>query len=156
MSVENLVDQLDELLENAISLPLSNGRVVVDAEKIRRILEDIRLNLPKDIRSASMIVSDRAQIIADARKEAEDIVRQAEERARLMVAKDEITRQAQEKANEMLTQTRNKTAEIRKAANDYVDDLMQRTDESISLSLSELRKARQSIKSSQRMNEQKK
>ena len=156
MSVENLVDQLDELLENAISLPLSNGRVVVDAEKIRRILEDIRLNLPKDIRSASMIVSDRAQIIAAARKEAEDIVRQAEERARLMVAKDEITRQAQEKANEMLTQTRNKTAEIRKAAIDYVDDLLQRTDESISLSLSELRKARQSIKSSQRMNEQKK
>ena len=69
-----------------------------------------------------------------------------------MVAKDEITRQAQEKANELLAQARVKTAEIRKAANDYVDDLMQRTDESIALSLSELRKARQSIKSSQRVN----
>lgn len=153
MSVENLVDQLDEMLENAISLPLSNGKVVIDSEKVRRILEDIRLNLPKDIRSAAMIVNDRAQIIADAKKEGESIIRQAEERARLMVSRDEITRQAQEKAAALLAQTRTKSTEIRKAANDYVDDLMQRTDESISLSLSELRKARQSIKSSQRLSD---
>ena len=78
-------------------------------------------------------------------------MRQAEERARAMIAKDAITQQAQEKANDLLAQTRVKAGEIRKAANEYVDDLMQRTDESIALSLSELRKARQSIKSSQRI-----
>ena len=71
--------------------------------------------------------------------------------ARAMIAKDAITQQAQEKANDLLAQTRVKAGEIRKAANEYVDDLMQRTDESIALSLSELRKARQSIKSSQRI-----
>lgn len=152
MSIEALVDQVDELLDNAVSLPLSGGKVLVDAEKIHRLMDDIRLNLPKDIRSAEMIVKNRADIEATAKKEAEARIKQAEERARLMVAKDEITRQAQEKANELLAQARVKTAEIRKAANDYVDDLMQRTDESIALSLSELRKARQSIKSSQRVN----
>lgn len=151
--VENLVDQLDEMLEGAISLPLSNGKVVVDSVKVRRLLEDIRLNMPKDIRSASMIVNDRAQIIADAKKEAEGIVRQAEERARLMVSRDEITRQAQEKAALLLSQTRTKSTEIRKAANDYVDDLMQRTDDSIAVALAELRKARQNIKSSQRVSD---
>lgn len=152
MSIEALVDQVDELLDNAVSLPLSGGKVLVDAEKIHRLMDDIRLNLPKDIRSAEMIVKNRTDIEATAKKEAEARIKQAEERARLMVAKDEITRQAQEKANELLAQARVKTAEIRKAANDYVDDLMQRTDESIALSLSELRKARQSIKSSQRVN----
>ena len=152
MSIEALVDQVDELLDNAVSLPLSGGKVLVDAEKIHRLMDDLRLNLPKDIRSAEMIVKNRADIEATAKKEAEARIKQAEERARLMVAKDEITRQAQEKANELLAQARVKTAEIRKAANDYVDDLMQRTDESIALSLSELRKARQSIKSSQRVN----
>ena len=151
--VENLVDQRDEMLEGAISLPLSNGTVVVDSVKVRRLLEDIRLNMPKDIRSASMIVNDRAQIIADAKKEAEGIVRQAEERARLMVSRDEITRQAQDKAALLLSQTRTKSTEIRKAANDYVDDLMQRTDDSIAVALAELRKARQNIKSSQRVSD---
>ena len=151
MSVEEVVDQLDELVESAFSFPLSNGKVLVDAEKIRRLLEDIRLNLPKDIRQAERIVADRAQIIADAHKEAESIVRVAEERARTMVAKDEIVRQAQEKASDLLTQTKAKSVEVRKAANEYVDDLMQRADESISVALSELRKARQNIKASQRL-----
>lgn len=151
MSVEQVIDQLDELLENAISLPLSNGKVLLDADKVRHLLEDIRLNLPKDIRQAERIVADRTQIIADARKEAESIVRVAEERARTMVAKDEIVRQAQEKANDLMTQTKAKTVEVRKAANEYVDDLMQRADESVSLALSELRKARQNIKASQRL-----
>ncbi len=151
MSVEEVIDQLDELVEGAFSFPLSNGKVLVDADKIRRLLEDIRLNLPKDIRQAERIVADRTQIIADARKEAESIVRVAEDRARAMVAKDEIVRQAQEKANDLLTQTKTKSIEVRKAANEYVDDLMQRVDESISVSLSELRKARQNIKASQRL-----
>ncbi|MGI6260692.1 MAG: ATPase [Acutalibacteraceae bacterium] len=151
MSVEEVVDQLDELVESAFSFPLSNGKVLVDAEKIRRLLEDIRLNLPKDIRQAERIVADRTQIISDARKEAESIVRVAEERARTMVAKDEIVRQAQEKANDLLTQTKTKSVEVRKAANEYVDDLMQRADESVSVALSELRKARQNIKASQRL-----
>ncbi len=153
MSVENLVDQLDELLENSISLPLSNGKVLIDSEKVRRILEDIRLNLPKDIRSAAMIVNDRAQILADAKKEGESIIRQAEERARLMVSRDEITRQAQEQATAMLAHHRTKAMEYRKAANDYVDELMQRTEEAITVSLADLRKARQTIKASQRVND---
>lgn len=151
MSMEDLLDQVDEILEKAITLPLSGGKVLVEAEEIHRLLEDMRLNLPKDIRQAQRIVEDRAQIIADAKREAEGIVRVAEERAKLMVAKDEITRQAQDKASDLLMQAKNKAAEMRRAANDYVDDLMQRTDDSISLGLSELRKARQSIKASQRV-----
>ena len=150
MSVEHLLDQLDEMVDNAATLPLSN-KILIDGEKLRRLLEDIRLDMPKDIQSARAIVTDRTSIIDNARKEAEGIVRQAEERARAMIAKDAITQQAQEKANDLLAQTRVKAGEIRKAANEYVDDLMQRTDESIALSLSELRKARQSIKSSQRI-----
>ena len=150
MSVEHLLDQLDEMVDNAATLPLSN-KILIDGEKLRRLLEDIRLDMPKDVQSARAIVTDRTSIIDNARKEAEGIVRQAEERARAMIAKDALTQQAQEKANDLLAQTRVKAGEIRKAANEYVDDLMQRTDESIALSLSELRKARQSIKSSQRI-----
>ena len=150
MSVEQIVDQIDDVLEKAFSFPLSGGKILVDGEEIRNLLDDIRLNLPKDIRQAERIVADRSQIISDAKREAETIVRVAEERAKALVAKDEITREAQEKANEMMNQARQKSAEMRKAANDYVDDLMQRTDESIAMGLAELRKARQGLKATQR------
>ncbi len=150
MSIEELVDQIDDVLEQAVTLPLSGGKLLVDGEVIRRILDDIRLNLPKDIRQAERIVADRSQIISDAKREAETTIRVAEERSKIMVAKDEITRQATDRANDILTQAKMKAAEMRKAANDYVDDLMQRTDEAIAMNLSELRKARQGIKASQR------
>lgn len=145
-----MVDQIDDVLEQAVTLPLSGGKLLVDGEVIRRILDDIRLNLPKDIRQAERIVADRSQIISDAKREAETTIRVAEERSKIMVAKDEITRQATDRANDILTQAKMKAAEMRKAANDYVDDLMQRTDEAIAMNLSELRKARQGIKASQR------
>ena len=50
----------------------------------------------------------------------------------------------------MITQSQAKFREMKKASNDYVDDLMRRTDDAIAESLAELRKARQSIKASQR------
>lgn len=50
----------------------------------------------------------------------------------------------------MMNQARQKPPEMRKACNDYVDDLMQRTDESIAMGLAELRKARQGLKATQR------
>ena len=64
--------------------------------------------------------------------------------------RDEIVRQAQQKANDLLTQAQTKFREMRKASNDYVDDLMKRTDDALAENLAELRKARQNIKASQR------
>ena len=95
-------------------------------------------------------MADRSQIISDARREAETIVRVAEERARTLVNQDEIVRQAQQKANELLAQSQARFREMRKASNDYIDDLMRRTDEGLAANLAELRKTRQNIKASQR------
>ena len=68
-----------------------------------------------------------------------------------MVSQDEIVRQAQQKANELIAQAQQKFKEMRKASSDYVEDLMRRADESLSENLAELRKTRQSIKTSQRI-----
>ena len=74
----------------------------------------------------------------------------AEEKQKALVNQDEVVRQAQAKANDLIAQAQAKFKEMRKASNDYVDDLMRRTDESLSENLAELRKTRQNIKSSQR------
>lgn len=150
LNIEDLLDELYEMVEKAWSLPLSRGRAVLDGDEVRQILDEIRDNLPGEIRQAKAICADRAQIIDDARREAETVVRVAEERAKAMINQNEIVRQAQQKANEMIAQAQAKNREMRKASNDYVDDLMKRTDESLSANLAELRKARQNIKASQR------
>ena len=98
-----------------------------------------------EVRKAKAIVADRAQIISEAQREAETIVRVAEEKAKALVNQEEIVRQAQAKANDIMAQTQEKFRSMQKASNDYVEDLLRRTDDAMSANLAELRKTRQSI-----------
>ena len=42
MSVEHLLDQLDEMVDNAATLPLSN-KILIDGEKLRDIITKIHV-----------------------------------------------------------------------------------------------------------------
>ena len=94
MPIEEILDQLDELIDRSWSLPLTGGRCVVDADKVRELLDDVRLNLPTEIRQAQSIVADRTAIVDEAKKEAEAIIARAEKRAAALVEEQEIVRVA--------------------------------------------------------------
>lgn len=150
MNVDDLIDELYDMVEKAWSLPLSRGRAVLDGEQVRQILDEMRETLPQEIHQAKAIVADRSQILADAKREADTTMRVAQERAKALVAQDEIVREAQQRANEITSQAQSKSREMRRATNDYVDDLMKRTDDELAQLLAEARKIRQGIKASQR------
>ena len=95
MNIDEILDMLDELLDRSWNLPLSGGRCVIDAERVRELVDDIRLNLPDEIKQAKAIVKDRTDILTSAKNEAESIVRKAEDRARMLIAQDEVMKQAQ-------------------------------------------------------------
>ena len=144
MTVEDLLEQVDDMLDKAWSFPLSGGKCVVDAEQLR--IDDIRGNMPSEVRQAKAIVADRSDIVETAKKEAEGIIRKAEERARRMVSQEEVVKQAQQKANEILTQTQMKSREMRKGASEFSEDLLRRTEEAIAQRLAEVRQARQVLR----------
>ena len=52
MTVEELLDQIDDMIDKAWSFPLSGGRCVVDANHLRDIIDDIRGNIPSEVRQA--------------------------------------------------------------------------------------------------------
>ncbi len=146
MSIENLLDEIDEMIDKAWGLPLSGGKCLLEADRLRDIIDSIRGNIPSEIRQAKSIVADRADIIDTAKKEAEDIVRAAEERARGLVMQEEIVKLAQQKTNEITTQTQQKCREMRKGAQDFVDDLLKRTEEDLSKHMADLRQTRQMLR----------
>ena len=76
-AVEDLIDELYDVLEKGWSLPLSGGKSFIDTEEARQILDEIREAIPAEVRKAKAIVADRAQIISEAQREAETIVRVA-------------------------------------------------------------------------------
>ena len=127
-------------------MPLSGGKVIIEADKIYDILDEIQDTLPAEVRQAKNIVADRSQIIAEAKKESEDIIRAAEERKKQMIEQSEIMREAKAEAAELLNDVKAKASEMRKAANDYVENVMKRTDDAITAQLTELRKTRQNLR----------
>ncbi len=150
MTVEELLEQIDDMLDKAWSLPMSGGKCLVDAERLRNIVDDIRAYMPNEVRQARAIVADRGDIVETAKLEAEGIIRAAEERARRLVAQEEIVKQSQQKANEIMTQTQLKSREMRKGASDFSEDLLRRTEEAIAQRLAEVRQARQLLRQPQK------
>ncbi len=144
MNMEDLIDQLAELLDKGMRLP--GGRVIVDVEKMRAVIDDLSLNMPQEVKQARGIVSDRAGIIEKAKMEADATIRSAEERAKAMVAQEEITKLAQQRANEIISNAQAKSRDMRKAAQDFVEDLMRRADEGLTADLAELRRTRAALK----------
>ena len=147
MSIDQVLDTLDTLLDNAWSLPLSGGRCVVDVEKVRDLIDDIRINLPAELKQAQAIVADRNDILAQAKKEHDQIIRIAQERAKVVVSQQEIVQSAQQKAQEILSQTQVKSKEIRGAAQGFSDDLLRSCEETLMQALNDLKNTRQALRS---------
>ena len=146
MIIDDILDMMDDLLDNAASVPFSVKKSIVDGDQLRDYINEIRLNLPQEIRQAKLIVRDRQSIISDANKEADNIIRRAEERAKVIVSNDEITKAAKAKATEIVNQAQGKARDIKNAANKYIDDILVKTEECLQSNLSDIRKTRQAVK----------
>ena len=150
MNVEQILDVLDEMVDRAWSLPMTGGRCVLDADKVRDIIDDIRGNMPAEIAHAQKIVADRAEIIAEAKREAENIVRRAEDRAKTLTAQQEVVKQAQQKAQEMVSAAQMKSREMRQMSQEFADKLLRSTEESLTKNLSEVKMTRQALRNTKK------
>ena len=146
MNIDEILDLLDEALEDAWTLPLSGGRRGVDIEKKRELTDDIRLNLPAEVRQAKAIVNDRAEIISTAKKEAASIVKKAEDKARAIVNQDDLTKAAQQKAAEIISQAQMQAREMRQAATEFADNLMKSTEQFLVASMEEVKETRAKLR----------
>ena len=148
MNIDELLDVMDETLEEAVNLPFTGGKRMVDVEKVRDIIDDIRLNMPAEIRQAKAIVQDRADIVESAKKEAEAIVKRAEDRARAMVAQEAIVKAAQQKATEILTSAQSQSREMRTTVTNYCENMLRHTKEQLAKSMTEVKTVRSTLRQS--------
>lgn len=146
MPIDKYLDKLDDMLEESFTLPLTGGKRMIDIEKVRDIVDDIRMHLPQEIKDAKVIVGDREQIIKDARAEAADIVKRAEVRARSLIENEEITKAAKAKANEMVNDSFIRSKEMERAAIDFAENSLKKSEDALLLTLNEVKTARAALK----------
>ena len=144
--IEETITTLYEMVQDAWSLPLGAEKCVVERDKVLDLLDEISNQLPGELKQAKTIVESRNEVITNAKREAENILKQAEQRAKQMISREEVVKQAEQQAAEMMKAAQQKIKELRQVTNDYVDDAMKRTEDAISQSLSEIRESRSSIR----------
>ena len=140
--IEEMINNLYDYIQDAKGLPLGADRCILEREKALDMLDEIIASMPADLKQARTIVESRNELISQARREAEGIIRQAQEQAKQLVSKEAIYQEAKRQCQEMVLQTQVRMAELRKVSNDYMDDALRRTEEAIAQSLTEVRDTR--------------
>lgn len=157
MSVEDLLNQIEDILEEGKPSIVGGGKVKVDADAIRSIISDIRISMPDEVIQARKIAAERKMILSQASDAAELKIKQAEIQARKLVEEHEITKNAELNAQEIIAQAKKESADImekaksnaseivdnaqkwaadlRSGASDFVDTIMRESDEILSQSI---------------------
>ena len=145
-NIENIISALYDLVQDARGLPLGADKCIVERDKVLDMLDEIISQLPVELKQARTIVESRNELIGQARREAETLIRQAQEQAEKLVAEEAIYQEAKRQCQEMVNQTQVRMAELRKASNDYMDDALRRTEEAVAISLEDVQNTRAKFK----------
>lgn len=146
-NIEDIITALYDMIQDARSLPLGADKCILERDKVLDMLDEIIAQLPGELKQSKTIVESRNELIGQARREAEGLIRDAQQKAAQMVEQEAIYQEAKRQCKDMVLQTQTRMAELRKASNDYMDDALRRTEEAISMSLEDVRDTREKFKS---------
>lgn len=140
--IEDLITTLYDMVQDARALPLGADKCILEREKVLDLLDEIIGQLPAELKQSRTIVESRSELISQAKREAENIVRKAQEEAEHLVSKEVIYEEAKHKCAELVAQTQSQIAGLRKVSNEYMDDALRRTEEAIAQSLADVKDTR--------------
>ena len=141
-NTEDIIGTLYDMVQDARSMPLAADKCILERDRVLDLLDEIISQLPAEIKQSRTIVESRNELISQARREAEAILRQAQEQANELVSKEEIYKEAKKCSEELVAQTQGQISQLRKACNDYMEESLRRTEETISQALHEVQDTR--------------
>ena len=141
-NTEDIIGTLYDMVQDARSMPLAADKCILERDRVLDLLDEIISQLPAEIKQSRTIVESRNELISQARREAEAILRQAQDQANELVAKEEIYKEARKRSEELVAQTQERINQIRKAGNEYMEESLRRTEETISQALHEVQDTR--------------
>lgn len=125
MKIISLLNELERVIQESTSLPLSS-KVIVNPEQILEIVQEILHNLPDDIKQAQWVKEERKKILIEAQKDAERVVDDAETKIREMVDENQITQSAYLEAENIRKRAEDIAKEIRQSTNEYADSILKK------------------------------
>ena len=119
-----LINELEDLIDKGVPVPFT-GRCLLDKDELLELIQEIKLKLPTDLEQAKWIKAERENIINDAKKEAEEIIKTANDKLIALIDENEITKQAAEKANSIVERANADAKTTKDASYQYADKLLE-------------------------------
>lgn len=140
--IEQAIDEIEDFIENCKYQKFSNTNIIVDKEEMDNLLAELRHRTPDEIKRYQKMLSNKDQILADAKAKAEAIIAKAEIHTTELISEHQIMQQAYAQANEVVLIATNQAQEIldnatndansiRMGAIQYTDDMLNSLEEII-------------------------
>lgn len=125
-----LVDRLEAVINGGWRSPVGN-RVCIDEREALDVLDLMRTAIPEEIKQARRTNQERDKVLAQAQTESNRLISQAQERAERLLGEDNITRAAEERARVILDDARRDAEDVRRGADDYALQVLERLDDQL-------------------------
>ena len=145
MEIFTLLETIEELLENSKTVPFTN-KGIINKEEILDIIKEIRIKLPEELKQAKWVKEERTRILIEAQKEADDIVKEAENRIISMIDEHEITRKAYAQKAEIIETANEMAREISNGTKEHADALLGKIENVLEETLKTIQNNRKELK----------
>lgn len=145
MEILTAIERIENLITGSFRIPLTD-KVIISENDILELVDALRSALPDEVEQAYRIVKEKQEMLQAAQEEAENVVKETKNYIERIAEESEITRLANEQANDILQQARRVAREIRVGANDYADELLAKTMESLQEVMQAIHNARGELK----------
>jgi len=133
--IEDTIDEIANYIDHCKSVPLSSDKIMVNKDEILDMLDDLKASAPDEIARYQKIISNREAILADAKKQADQMVSDARQFADSSVNEHIIMQQAYDQANQVVQQATEQAQmildqasmdanSVRMSAIQYMDDTL--------------------------------
>jgi len=155
MDIVNVIDRLEALVNTSRRVPATRARLV-DAEKVVELVEQLRLAIPQDVRSAQEVIEKKDNILNQAQIDARRTRSEAEEEFKARLDQNDLNvaarRQSEEtiseaeiKADRMIEQAEVESRTTRSEADAYVAQSLRNLEGELTSVLSSVRKGLDSL-----------
>lgn len=140
--INRLIDMIYERIEDAKSPALKPNMSMVDRDELLDLLDELRAQLPVEIKRAQELLAAREKFVDDAKRDVERMMRQAELEAKTKVSESEVLYAAKEKARQIVARAEDRSRQLYQVANEYAEDALGRTEEAVQAALDEVKQSR--------------
>ncbi len=135
------IDEIISMVETARAMPMSRNCILDRAELIG-VLEELRGELPSQLRRSVALLEERDKIIDAGRREVDRIIAEAESEHARLVSENEITVSAEHEGVRIVAEAREEAQRLRDEVDDYVDTALANFEQFLTRALASIERGR--------------